>query len=92
MEPNELATKQDLNGLEDRLINKLDEIVKQPDFKKKQWLRSADVCEVLSISSSCLQNYRINGTISYTKVGGILYYEHSDVVQMMEENKVNSHS
>jgi hypothetical protein len=40
-----------------------------------QWLKSSEVRKLLKISSGTLQNLRINGTLNFYKIGGILYYK-----------------
>ena len=58
--------------------------------QQKQWLKSSEVRKLLNISSGTLQNLRINGTITYTKIGGILYYSNSDLEKLLESNKVEA--
>jgi hypothetical protein len=53
----------------------------------KTWLKSYEVQKVLSISPGTLQNLRNNGTIKYTKIGGVLYYDHNDIQQMLHSKK-----
>jgi len=43
--------------------------------------------EMLSISSGTLQNLRINRDIPFTKMGGTLYYETSEVVKALNKYK-----
>jgi len=40
---------------------------------------------LLKISPGTLQNLRINGTIPYTKVGGIIFYESDEIQKVMFE-------
>ncbi len=54
---------------------------------QKEWLRSSEVMEMLSISSGTLQNLRINRDIPFTKMGGTLYYERAGVVKALNECK-----
>ena len=35
---------------------------------------------MLRISPGTLQNLRVNGTLAYTKIGGIIYYKYEDIV------------
>ena len=42
---------------------------------------------MLGISATTLQTLRINGTLSYTKIGGTLYYEYAEVIKVFEKNK-----
>jgi hypothetical protein len=44
---------------------------------------------MLGISPGTLQNLRINGTLPYTKVGGVIYYAYEDLIRVMEEIKRN---
>ena len=56
----------------------------------KKWLKSPEVRELLGISPGTLQNLRVNGTLPYTKVGGVLYYDYEDIMQVLEKNRVNN--
>ncbi|RXG11180.1 hypothetical protein DSM03_1291, partial [Leeuwenhoekiella aestuarii] len=40
-------------------------------------------------SPGTLQNLRINGTIPFTKVGGIIYYDAQEIQQLMEANRIH---
>lgn len=70
------------------------------DFKKllqnhtgtqqKKWIRSPEVRDLLGISPGTLQNLRINGTLPYTKVGGVLYYDYSDIIAVLEKNRIHN--
>jgi len=42
---------------------------------------------MLKISPGTLQNLRVNGTIRYTKIGGILYYKQEDIHRLLEGKK-----
>ena len=81
----EIITREDLNEFRSLLLNDLKEIIQSNPQKTKQWLKSNEVRKLLNISSSTLQNLRINGTLSYTKIGGINYYKYEDIVKMLEK-------
>ncbi|RZM24340.1 MAG: DNA-binding protein [Pedobacter sp.] len=51
----------------------------------KQFLRSSEVRKMLKISSGTLQNLRIKGILPYEKIGGIFYYAHADIEQLLGE-------
>lgn len=55
----------------------------------KRYLKSSEVMDLLQISPGTLQNLRINGTLPYTKIGGIIYYDAQEIQQIMEENRVH---
>ena len=74
----QIITIEDLNEFRSLLLNDLKEIIQSKPQQTKQWLKSNEVRKLLNISSSTLQNLRINGTLTYTKVGGIMYYDNTD--------------
>ncbi|RAV99660.1 helix-turn-helix domain-containing protein [Pseudochryseolinea flava] len=49
----------------------------------KQWLRSAEVRKMLGISHGTLQTLRINRTLPFTKIGGIVYYRYEDIDNLL---------
>ena len=52
----------------------------------KKWLKSFEVRKLLNISPNTLTNLRINGTLPYTKIGGVIYYNYDDIQSMLEAN------
>jgi hypothetical protein len=82
----EVITKDDLKTLKQEIITELKTILGSQTTQKK-WLKSADVREMLNISPGTLQNLRINGTLPYTKMGKMMYYEYVDVVNVLTQNK-----
>ena len=84
----EVITREDLNEFRTLLLNDLKEIFKIQPQQNKQWLKSKEVRNLLNISPGTLQTLRINKTLSYTKIGGILYYDNSDIEKLLAFNKV----
>ncbi len=82
----EVITKDDLKALKSEIISELKTIL-GGQTEQKKWLKSADVREMLNISPGTLQNLRINGTLPYTKMGKMMYYEYEDVVNVLNQNK-----
>ncbi|MCK0159054.1 helix-turn-helix domain-containing protein [Allomuricauda sp. F6463D] len=56
----------------------------------KKWLRSKEVRKLLGISPGTLQNLRVNGTLPFTRIGGVLYYEQGEIQEVLEQNKVHN--
>lgn len=50
----------------------------------KEWLKSYEVRKLLGISAGTLQNLRLNGTLPYTKIGGLMYYRYEEIRKLME--------
>ncbi|ELY1978426.1 conserved hypothetical protein [Flavobacterium psychrophilum] len=86
----EIITREDLNEFRSLLLTDLKDMFNSKPQQQKQWLKSSEVRKLLNISPGTLQNLRVNGTITYTKVGGILYYSSSDLEKVLEENKVDA--
>jgi hypothetical protein len=83
----ELLSKTELEQFKQDLISAVKLIFTQTGASNKKWLRSDEVMKMLSLSSSGLQNLRINGTIPFTKLGGLIYYDFSEIVKILEANK-----
>jgi len=82
----DLATKTDLNRMEQKILNFIkDNGVELTSAKKI--LRSKEAAEYLGISSSSLQNLRISGALPYSKVNGLLFYDLEDVLRMISKNR-----
>ncbi len=86
-----IITTEDLREFKMELLDDIKELLKnQSGQVTKKWLKSPEVRELLSVSPGTLQNLRINGTLPYTKVGGIIYYDYQEIVQVMENNKIHN--
>jgi hypothetical protein len=44
---------------------------------------------MLGISPGTLQTLRLNGTIPFTKIGGVLFYDEEDINRLFESNMRN---
>lgn len=87
----EVITRADLIEFRTLLLNDFKSIIQEKqNNNQKQWLKSKEVRSLLNISPGTLQNLRINGTLSYTKIGGIIYYAQNDIQKVLEFNKVDS--
>ena len=89
--PAAIITTDDLHDFKLELIAEFKKIIEQPASKYvKKYLKSAEVMELLQISPGTLQNMRINGTLPYSKVGGIILYETDAIQKVLEDNRVNN--
>lgn len=83
----EVLTKEDLNVFKAELLTAISQLVNANPQNKQKWLKSKEVLELLTISPGTLQNLRINGTLTFTKIGGTLYYDQDDINKILEGNK-----
>ncbi|MCP9201310.1 DNA-binding protein [Gramella sp. BOM4] len=90
--PTSIITTEDLNKFKEELLKEIREIIQQhgKGISSKKWLKSTEVMKLLQISPGTLQNLRINGTLPFTKVGGIIYYDASDIQDVLDSNKIQN--
>jgi hypothetical protein len=87
MQANELITKDDLKLFKTEMLAEIRQLIKPGGVvQAKQWLKSYEVRKLLNISPGTLQNLRVNGTLRYTKIGGLLYYKYEDITKLLEDN------
>ncbi|NQY31113.1 MAG: helix-turn-helix domain-containing protein [Flavobacteriaceae bacterium] len=86
-----IITTEDLMDFKSDLLDEIKEIViNQSGVKIKKWMKSKEVRELLSVSAGTLQTLRINGTLPYSKIGGVIYYDYSEIVKVFEEHKIHN--
>lgn len=81
-----ILTKEDLLLFQDELISQIKGILKESPVQTKKWLKTDEVKEVLRVSASTLQTLRINGTLTYSKLGGIIYYDYEHIENVLKKN------
>lgn len=85
-----VLTTEDLQEFKVELLEEFKQLLKsQSSIQPKKWLRSPEVRELLNISPGTLQNLRINGTLPYSKMGGVIYYEYADILKVMQSNRIH---
>ena len=89
METN-IITLEDLQNFKQELLTELQKILSQRQtVPARKWLKSHEVRRLLTLSPGTLQTLRVNGTLPFTKIGGIIFYDYDDIQKMIEENKTN---
>ncbi len=84
-----IITTEDLLEFKSDLLDGIKNLLNNQSNQTKKWLKSPEVRELLGISPGTLQNLRINGTLPYTKIGGVLYYDYQEIMQVLEKNRVH---
>ena len=85
-----IVTTDDLYEFKMNLLEEIKQLFQNQGKMEKKWIRSNEVRQLLGISPGTLQNLRINGTLPYTKIGGVLYYEYHEIMQVLERNKIHN--
>ena len=84
----QLVTVSDLQAFKTELLLSIKNMLSDANKQSvKKWLKSNEVKKIMNISTGTLQNLRANGTLPYTKVGGIIYYKLEDIEKVMELQK-----
>ncbi|MEP1095963.1 MAG: helix-turn-helix domain-containing protein [Cyclobacteriaceae bacterium] len=87
--PAAIITTDELREFKLELLEEIRIILSESEPVTNKWLRSSEVRALLKISPGTLQNLRVNGTLPYTKVGGVIFYDYQDILNVFEENKRN---
>jgi len=58
------------------------------EMRSSRWLRSKQVRELLSISDSTLQTYRLNGSIPAYRLGNSWFYRLEEIIAALEKSKL----
>ncbi|RZJ86209.1 MAG: DNA-binding protein [Chryseobacterium sp.] len=80
----EIMTKSDLMDFKSDLSKELKAFLTSEKTTDKKWLRSNEVRELLGISAGTLQTPRNNGTLSFTKIGGTMYYSLEEINKVLQ--------
>ncbi|MCM8570304.1 helix-turn-helix domain-containing protein [Gramella jeungdoensis] len=87
--PTNIITTDDLREFKMELLEEFRKMLNQQSSGTlKRYLKSAEVMDLLQISPGTLQNLRVNGTLPFSKIGGIIYYDVQEIQKLMEENRV----
>ncbi len=78
------VTKRDLLNFGNLLLSEFKSLPGAQE-QPTQWLKSAEVRKLLKISPGTLQNLRVNGTLNYKRIGGLIYYKYDDIKKMLEQ-------
>ena len=90
--PANIITIEDLENFRQSLLTDLQKTLSQNQFTPThKWLKSHQVRKLLTLSPGTLQNLRVNGTLPFAKIGGVIFYEYEDIQRMIEERKQNPH-
>jgi len=86
--PANIITADDLKEFKEELVTEIKELLKNYDrITIDKWIKSNMVMKKLGISPGTLQNFRINETIPFSKLGGIIYYDEEEIDEILKNNK-----
>ncbi len=89
--PTSIITTDDLQDFKMELLDDIKNLLSNhASGKLKKYLKSSEVMALLQISPGTLQNLRINGTLPYTKVGGIIFYDSDEIQKVILANRIHN--
>ena len=89
--PTTIVTTEDLMEFKLELLEEIKKLLNSPSGTgSKKWLKSTEVMKLLQISPGTLQNFRINGNLPFTRMGGSIYYDADEINKILKENRVNN--
>jgi hypothetical protein len=80
----ELITKEDLEEFRQLMLKDLKLLLAKRTEEPQKYLKSYQVKNMLKISGGTLHTLRANGTLKFTRIGHIIYYNYEDIMQLME--------
>jgi len=88
--PTAIITTDDLREFKMELLQEIKELLDQQGTRteRKEFLRSTQVMEMLQISPGTLQALRLNGTLPFIKIGGLLFYEAGEIERVLMDHLV----
>jgi hypothetical protein len=85
-----IITTEDLEEFRVKLLSEIKELLTTNGrIGIDQWIKSGQVMNKLEISPGTLQNFRVNGTIPFSKLGGIIYYDEEKINDILENNEID---
>jgi hypothetical protein len=80
----ELITKDDLEQFRQAMLQDLKLLLTKRTEEPQKYLKSYQVKNMLKVSGGTLHTLRANGTLKFTRIGHIIYYNYEDIMQLME--------
>ena len=89
--PTQIITTDDLREFKIELLDEIEKLLKTTSTTtSKKYLKSGELMKLLKVSPGTLQTLRINGTLPYTKIGGIIFYDADEIYKVMKENSIHN--
>lgn len=86
--PASIVTTEDLERFKEEMLFEIKELlIKNERITIDSWIKSGKVMDKLEISPGTLQNFRVNNTIPFTKLGGIIYYDEVKINEILAKNE-----
>ncbi|MDQ0107447.1 hypothetical protein J2T02_002566 [Chitinophaga terrae (ex Kim and Jung 2007)] len=89
----EIVTKDDLLQFKNELLTEIQHMLARVSPPEpKRWLKTWEVKKLLGLSSGTLQTMRNNGTLTYSMIGNLAFYDYDEIQALVENNKVKKNA
>lgn len=83
-----IITPEDLQAFKQELLEDIRKLISERKSAPAQrWYKSHEIRKLLGISQGTLQHLRTNGTLPFTKIGGVILYDYHDIEKMVQDHK-----
>lgn len=83
-----VISKEEFDSFKNEIIQELAKLVGKAEKEEQStWLRTRDVCRILNLSTSTLQNLRNSGKVPFTKLNGTIFYKRVDIESLFDSAK-----
>jgi hypothetical protein len=82
-----IVTIEDLTVFKQEIVNEIKSLLSDRNTANRKWLKTYEVRKILGLSQGSLQNLRLNGSLPYSRVGGIIYYDYDDIQKLLDDSK-----
>jgi len=84
----QLVTLADLEKFKEQMLFEMRRLLAGGSIQhSKQWLKSREVRKLLDVSPGKLHAMRASRQLSFMRIGGVIYYDRSDIDKMFEKFK-----
>ena len=90
--PDRPVTLHDLNAFKADLLAHIRQLLDQDRHPPKRWLKSYQVKQLLGVSHGTLQSMRASGTLPFSRLGGIIYYDEDEINRVLVQRAKMQHS
>jgi len=86
----QLITVDDLLRFKKELVQELLTALKpQANCTTKKWMKSHEVRRLLKVSPGTLQTLKSSGTLPYTEMGGVHFFDYQDIENILQSGKTD---
>lgn len=83
-----IATTEDIQSMKRELVEEMRGLINTGQTgSPKRWLKTEEVMRLLELSASTLQTLRRNGTLPFSRIGAIIFYDREDIDNILLERK-----